>query len=216
MKRIALALACLAAWGAGAQPPATGKAVGSAKAPASTANPPVKLKAVGSDKAPITIEVFSDFECPACKGLHDGTLPLLVKDYVVKGKVYLIYRDYPLPMHKYSRLAASYACAAARIGRSAEVADALFLHQSVWSVDGQVEQTVDKVLTRAEAAKVHETFTDPSITAEIQHDIELGKAAGINQTPTMIVRHNGVPYPLPGGAVNYDLLRSFLDHLLVK
>jgi protein-disulfide isomerase len=197
MKRIALALACLAALGAGAAPPAKGKAVGSAK-------------------APITIEVFSDFECPACKGLHDETLRLLMKDYVVTGKVYLIYRDFPLPLHKYSRLAASYACAAARIGRYAEVADALFLNQTAWSVDGRVEQTVVKALTPTEAAEVRKLFTDPSITAEIQHDIELGKAAGINQTPTMIVRHNGVPYPLPGGAVNYDLLRGFLDHLLVK
>jgi protein-disulfide isomerase len=197
MKRIALVLACLVALGAGATPPANGKAV-------------------GSPKAPITIEVFSDFECPACKGLHDEALRLLVKDYVVTGKVYLIYRDFPLPLHKYSRLAASYACAAARIGRYAEVADALFLNQTAWSVDGRVEQTVVKALTPTEAAEVRKLFTDPSITAEIQHDIELGKAAGINQTPTMIVRHNGVPYPLPGGAVNYDLLRGFLDHLLVK
>jgi protein-disulfide isomerase len=197
MKRIAVALACLAAWSAGAAPPGKGKAV-------------------GFDQAPISIEVFSDFECPACKGLHNDTLPLLLKDYVVKGKVYLIYREFPLPMHKYSRLAATYACAAARIGRYAEVADALFMNQSAWSVDGRVEQTVVKALTPAEAAMVRKLFTDPGITAEIQHDIELGKAAGINQTPTMIVKHNGVPYPMPGGAVNYALLRSFLDSLLAK
>ncbi|MGO9094179.1 MAG: DsbA family protein [Bryobacteraceae bacterium] len=197
MKRIAVALACLAGLSAGATPPGKGKAVGSAS-------------------APITIEVFSDFECPACKGLHDEGLRMLVKDYVVTGKVYLIYRDFPLPMHKYSRLAASYACAAARIGRYAEVADALFMNQLTWSVDGRVEQTVVKALTPTEAAEVRKLFTDPGITAEIQHDIELGKAAGINQTPTLIVRHNGVPYPLPGGNVNYDLLRGFLDHMLAK
>ena len=57
-------------------------------------------KSLGSPSAPIRIEVFSDFECPACKGLHEQVLPLLMKDYIISGKVFLVSREFPLRMHQ--------------------------------------------------------------------------------------------------------------------
>ncbi len=175
------------------------------------ANPPRPDRtAVGSPSAPITIEVFSDFECPACKTLHDQTLPSLLKDYVAAGKVYLIHREFPLPQHTYSRLAATYALAAARIGKYAEVADRLFLHQVEWAASGDVDGTVCRGLTPTEAAAVRAAVKDPSIAAEIQHDVDMGQRLGLRQTPTMIIRHGSTSYPWPG-AVDYELLRSYLD-----
>jgi hypothetical protein len=41
--------------------------------------------------------------------------------------VYLVQREYPLPIHAYARQAACYACAAERIGRYQEVCDQLFM-----------------------------------------------------------------------------------------
>src|SRR5882672_3661902 len=75
------------------------------------------LKALGAPGAPITLEVFSDFQCPSCKALHEETLRPLVTDYVNNGKVYLIHRDFPLAMHAYSRTAALYANASFRLNR---------------------------------------------------------------------------------------------------
>jgi hypothetical protein len=60
-------------------------------------------KARGIPVAAITIEVFSDFQCPACKALYEQTLKPLVADHVDKGKVYLVHRDFPLPIHAYAR-----------------------------------------------------------------------------------------------------------------
>jgi protein-disulfide isomerase len=170
-------------------------------------------KSLGSPSAPIRIEVFSDFECPACKALHEQILPLVFKDYVIPGKVYLVSREFPLPMHQYSREAASYATAAARFGKYQQVADALFLKQTVWEVSGKVWDTVVNVLTPAEAKKVQALAKDPSVLSAVQHDVELGRAAAINQTPTMIVTHGANRFPVVG-AINYDLLRSLLDGLL--
>src|SRR6266851_6537087 len=59
-------------------------------------------KAFGSKNAPVTMEVFSDFQCPACKTLFTTTNRRLMDDYVSNGKVYLIHRDFPLPMHAHS------------------------------------------------------------------------------------------------------------------
>jgi protein-disulfide isomerase len=84
------------------------------------------LKSTGRQTAPISIEVFSDFQCPACKALHEQTLKPLIADYVRTGKVFLQHRDFPLPMHQYARPAANLAAAAGHIGKYEEVADALF------------------------------------------------------------------------------------------
>ncbi len=61
----------------------------------------IKGDSFGSPSAPIMMEVFSDFECPACKTFHDTEVPQLMRDYVSNGKVYLIYRYFPLPMHQH-------------------------------------------------------------------------------------------------------------------
>jgi protein-disulfide isomerase len=170
-------------------------------------------KSLGSPSAPIRIEVFSDFECPACRGLHEQILPLVFRDYVIPGKVYLVSREYPLPMHQFSREAANYATAAARLGKYQDVADALFKNNLVWELNGKVWDTVAGVLTPAEAKKVQLEAKDPSVLSEVQRDVDAGKAAGINQTPTMIVTRGANRFPVVG-LVNYNLLRSLLDGLL--
>ena len=96
-----------------------------------------KAKAMGSPTAPVTMEVFASFDCPHCKDLHDNTLPLIIRDYVVPGKVYLVNREFPLAgqYHPFAREAADYAVAAARIGKYQQVADALFRNQQRWAVE---------------------------------------------------------------------------------
>jgi len=170
-------------------------------------------KSLGSPTAPIRIEVFSDFECPACKGLHEQILPLIMRDYVIPGKVFLVSREFPLAMHKYSREAASYATAAARVDKYQPVADTLFKNQAAWEVSGKVWDTVANVLTPVEARKVQLLARDPSVMGEVERDVDAGRAAGINQTPTMIVTSGTRRFPV-AGAVNYNLLRSMLDGLL--
>ncbi len=172
-------------------------------------------KASGFPNAPIMIEVFSDFQCPACKVLHDEALRPLMKDYVGNGKVYLIQRNFPLPMHAYSRQAALYATAAERIGKYQQVADALFANQAAWSASGKVDETACSVLTPAEAKQVRALVSTPATVASIEQDIALGKKVRLDQTPTLIVTYRLKQYPL-AGAVNYSLLSRFLDDLLAK
>src|SRR5437899_2610637 len=90
------------------------------------------MKAYGSKTAPITMEVFSDYQCPACRAFYQDSLRLVIENYVNSGKVYLVHRDFPLPVHAYSRQAARYANAAARIGRFDKAEEALFAKQDSW------------------------------------------------------------------------------------
>jgi protein-disulfide isomerase len=86
-------------------------------------------KAFGSKAAPVVVEIYSDFQCPACKQLFLNTTQKVMDNYVSTGKIYLVHRDFPLPMHAYSRVAASYSRAAAHIGKCEPVEMALFQNQ---------------------------------------------------------------------------------------
>ena len=187
--------------------------------PCLAATPDVdKGKAVGLPTAPIRMEIFGDFTCVHCRALHEGTLPLLMKEFVVPGKLYIIDRAFPLTGmgHQYSREAFAYAVAAARIGKYPEVADALYAHQDTWMMAGNVWDCVAAVLKNpADQKKVKELSKDPGVLAEIEAEYQEGVQAGVNVTPTMIVTAGGKRYPVPPGA-SYELLRSLLNELLRK
>ena len=169
----------------------------------------------GTSVSAVHIEVFSDFQCPACKTLHEQTVKPLIADYVDRGKVYLVNREFPLPMHPYAREAACYACAAERVGKYEQTADALFAAQEVWSKNGKVAETVMSVLSPAEVKQVRALAKSPEITAEVDRDVQAGQANRIQQTPTMIVTHKGKTYPV-SGVVSYPILRRFIDQLLTQ
>lgn len=111
-------------------------------------------KAFGSKNAPIVLEVFSDYQCPACKSLFETTNRQLMDNYVTTGKVYLIHRDFPLPMHAYSRVAARYARAAAELGKIELVEKALFDNQEKWEQSGDVDGILAAVLSPTDMTKV--------------------------------------------------------------
>ncbi len=169
--------------------------------------------AFGSKTAPITMEVFSDFQCPACKTLYTSTNRQLMDNYVSTGKVYLIHRDFPLPMHAYSRIAARYARAAAQIGKFEPVEQVLFQNQEKWEQTGDVDGTVASVLSAAEMAKIRALVKGGTLDAGIDKDSALGQLYRVSQTPTTVFHSKGQTYPF-AGVMTYDMLKQFLDQLL--
>lgn len=169
--------------------------------------------AFGSKSAPITMEVFSDFQCPACKTLYNSTWQQLMDNYVSAGKVYLIHRNFPLPNHAYSRVAARYAVAAGRLGRFEPVEQVLFRNQEKWEQNGDVDGTVASVLSPAEMTKVRGLVKGGTLDAEIDRDYALGQGYHVTQTPTSILHAKGQIYPVVG-VVSYQVLKQFLDQLV--
>ncbi len=174
-------------------------------------------RTVGSPNAPVTLEVYSDFECPHCARLHFGALKQALGDCVAAGKVRIVYHDFPLPQHRYARKAALYADAAVRIGRYERVCDTLFRTREEWARTGDVDAAVAKELTPAEMAKLRNVLSDPKSMAEINGEIDADLAAGgripLTETPTMLLLGKGKRYPITGD-VRYDLLRQFIDTIV--
>lgn len=168
--------------------------------------------ATGSKNAPIVMEVFSDYQCPACKTLFMTTNRQIMDNYVSTGKVYFIHRDFPLPMHAHSQVAAQYSRAAAQIGKFEPVQQALFNSQEKWEQTGDVDGTVAAVLSPAEMAKVRALVKGGTLNAVIQKDVALGKLYNVGQTPTTVFHAKGQTYPY-SGVMSYDILKNFLDQL---
>lgn len=171
-------------------------------------------KAYGSKNAAVVMETFTDFQCPACKQLYTTTLQRVMNNYVANNKVYMVHRDFPLPMHAYSRIAASYARAACHIGRCDAVEEILFQEQEKWEATGDVKGTVASVLTPAEMKKVQALVDGGTLEPLIERDLQIGRAVPVNQTPTTIIHtRDGQTYPVVG-FVSYEVLTTLLNQLV--
>jgi protein-disulfide isomerase len=170
-------------------------------------------RAAGPVTAAVRIDLFSDFECPACKSLHEQTIKRVKEEFALKGKIRLVHHDFPLPQHKHARRAAVLAAAADRLGKYDLVADALFRQQESWSKSGNVDAVVDAVLTPDEQKKLREIAKDPAILTNIERDIQLGQRMKVSSTPTMIVTHDGKPNPVVG-VVSYAVFSKYLNTIV--
>jgi protein-disulfide isomerase len=198
--------------GASAQP----KAQASKDAAASTVAGAANRKGIGSPSAPITMEVFGDFQCPACRTFYETTVKQVIDDYVIPGKVYLVHRDFPLEMHPYARQAARLANAAAEFGQFEAIERALYDHQDEWVAKGNIDEIIAPSFAPAQFKKfqAYEAQHIAEINASIERDRALGNQRNVNQTPTVFVTSHGKTEALPGGGVDYKLLKQYFDYLL--
>lgn len=215
--------------------PRAGQSVKNAKLARSPQPLPAPVKSYGSRSAPITMEVFSDYECPMCRTLYEQTLWPMISDYVASGKVYLIHRDYPLaiPAHKYSGQAARWANAAAQIGQFENVEAALYDNQQAWDASGDLEKYIAAAMSGADfkrVQKIMETCEPPgpagrqgtvimpphpcSVDTYIEQDVALGNKLPVSGTPTWVITYKGQRLPPSTGAVSWPLLKQFFDSLL--
>ena len=171
----------------------------------------------GRPNSPIKIEVFSDYQCPACRQFYLGTMRQVLSEYGDAGKVCVVYHEFPLmTIHPHAEEAARYGHAALQLGirQWSQVTDALFQAQPEWAASGQVEAVVASALSTEDMAKVRQLVNDPAIHAAIRRDIELGDSMGVNSTPTFFITANGKTEK--GGLVQFPILKRYLDSRLAQ
>jgi protein-disulfide isomerase len=215
--------------------PASAKSTAAAhKHAAADPAPSAPVKTIGNHNAPITMEVFSDYQCPSCGNFYETTLRAMISDYVASGKVYLVHHDFPLQMHTYSGQAARWANAAAMVGQFQDVDAALFDNQAKWTADGNLEKYVAGAISPANFKRVEailKSCTAPAPTSKVDRslpqaeagcpvdsyivqDIVLGNAVPVQATPTFIIHYKGQSYPASSGIITWPILKQFFDTLL--
>lgn len=174
----------------------------------------------GNANAPVTIIEFASMTCPHCAAFQKDVIPLLKKDYIDKGNVKLVFREYPLDG------AARLASAVARClpgDQYFSFIDLLFKNQVNWIKDfngnGQLEkEDVLEGLTQMgriaglSADKVKACGDDPKNLALVDANWMEGQTKyNVNSTPTFII--NGTSH---SGEIPYPELQKILDPLIKK
>lgn len=184
--------------------------------PASIASPhPASFKTSGSVSAPITIEIYSDYECPYCAKYFHETIPLLMADFVQTGKVRLIHRDFPLPQHAWAKRAARYANAAGELGQYDAAVNQIFQTQDLWRENGNIDAQLIQVLPPGVMQKVRDKVQhDAKLDDTVARDIAMAGKDHIDQTPSLVIESNGRRQTLP--APPFAALKSYIEQLLAK
>jgi predicted DsbA family dithiol-disulfide isomerase len=149
----------------------------------------------GPADALVTIVEFSDFQCPYCAQMARILHQL---DAQYPGKVRLVFRHFPLPMHKDAATAAEAAACAGDQGKYWEMHDRLFAGQKNLTRSDLGRYAADLGL---QATRFAACLDSGKHAADWQKDRADGERYGVTGTPALFV--NG--RPVFGAATMLDL-----------
>jgi protein-disulfide isomerase len=141
----------------------------------------VDVPSVGPAEAEIVITVFNDYQCPYCKNLK------ILLDQVMEryqGRAHMVFKSFPLAMHKSARLAATAALAADRQGKFEEMHAKLYENQTLLN-DAKIDELATEIGLDIE--KFKSDMKDPKVQQIISRDLQEGQMAGVRGTPTIFV-----------------------------
>jgi len=161
-------------------------------------------RTLGEPDAPVTIEIWSDFQCPACRTLAIDVEPPIISSFVEPGTAKLVYRDAAFQgqrgdgRYDESVEAAAGARCAADQGRFWQMHDWLFTN---WNGENEGAFRVERLRSIAGAAGLELVAYDSCMAAgdkqtAVRGETQEGLSGGINSTPTLFVngfKVNGVP-----------------------
>lgn len=158
--------------------------------PAGPVNVPQRADApvLGNKNAKVSVEEFSDFQCPFCQRFFKDTFGQIKSKYIDTGKVKFVFRHYPLPFHQNAQKAAEAGECASRQGKFWPYHDVLF---AKGQADGAGLAVADLKKYAADLglnAAQFNSCLDGGQTAEIvKKDTADGSASGVSGTPTVFI-----------------------------
>lgn len=151
-------------------------------------------RAMGDPEAPVLIEVYEDFQCPACKTYSEQIEPQVTDAYVATGDVLYVFRHYPFlddnAPRKESDQAANASMCAADQNRFWDYHDMLFAN---WNGENQGSFNDKRLVAFAEAlvgldmAAFNQCFEANLHADEIINDFLMGRDSGVTGTPAVMV-----------------------------
>lgn len=162
----------------------------------------------GPANAKVTFVEFADFECPGC-GVASPIVKQLRGEY--KGKIRYVFRQFPLQMHKHSKLAAQAAEAAGAQGKFFEMEDKIFSGQKDWANSDKPLEIYTRYAKEIgiDTDRFKKEVESGAYTKKIEADMKDGYAVGIDYTPTFFI--NGVKQE---GGIDYKTYKDQFDKLL--
>ena len=162
----------------------------------------------GAARAPIVLEEFGDLQCPPC-ALIASVLEKLEKEF--HGRLRVVFRQFPLAMHKHAMEAARAAEAAGAQGKFWEMSDTLYENQPTWSKESEVTALFEGYAAKIglDLARYKVDREDNKLLGRIGLDNQRGISLEVKSTPTLFINNQRVPQQF----LNEDGLRAAIDNL---
>jgi len=170
---------------------------------------------MGNPDAPVTMIEFSDYQCPFCLRYFNDTLEKVKANYVETGKVFYVFKDFPITqIHPQAPKAAEAAECAGEQGQYWAMHDRLFQgQQAEWN---QNPDAVNIFKGYAEELGLdmdafNDCFDSGKYADEVAADLDEGLRAGVTGTPSFFI--NG---QMVSGAQPYEVFEQVLNAALAQ
>jgi protein-disulfide isomerase len=175
---------------------------------------------VGDPNAPVTIDVFEDFQCPACKSFTENIEPLVIQNLVATGQARYVFHNYPFldgdgaGSSGESDQAANASMCASEQDKFWEMHTALYIN---WNGENQGAFNNRRLQAIAESIGLdmdsfNSCFSSNKYESEVQADFDLGQDMGVSGTPTVFVNGNRVG--APGRVASYQEIADAVNAIV--
>ncbi|MDL1910429.1 DsbA family protein [Chloroflexi bacterium CFX6] len=175
---------------------------------------------LGDPNAPAVIEVFEDFQCPACQFFTESIEPLILQYLVETGKARLVFRHYPFidgvgaGNGGESDQAANAAMCANEQGKFWDMQTVIYAN---WNGENLGNLSNRRLQAMAEAINLdmnafNSCFRDNKYRDAIQADFDRAEELGVSGTPSVFV--NGNPVGEPGKVASFQEIAVAVDAIV--
>ncbi|HEY3383304.1 MAG TPA: DsbA family protein [Vicinamibacterales bacterium] len=200
---------------------AAGQASARPTTPPPAPDPRVRLPKVGGHvlgkpDAPITMVEFTDLQCQYCARFANGAFPQIKSEYIDKGLVRFVTRDFPLDIHPHAELAARASRCAGEQGRFWEVRRTLMINYSKLNPDFITATATDAKL---DMAAFTGCLSSGRFKDEIRKELDEAFDFGVEGTPTFFIgrtQGEGLEGQRVVGALPFEMFDAKFKELLKK
>jgi len=166
--------------------------------------------AKGNAMAKVVITEYSDYQCPFCARFTLDTLPQLQNDYLETGKVKFVFKDFPIPNHKYAQLASEATYCAG------EQNEEYYWKMHVKLFESQKDLSKEALIKYAEETGVNinvfkSCLENGKYKTLVLRNRQDGLTAGVGATPTLYINGTEVV-----GVQPYENLAKIIETELKK
>ena len=172
---------------------------------------------LGDPNAPATIDVFEDFQCPACQRFTQNTEPLIIQNLVATGRARYVFHNYPFlddgSVNKESEQAANAAMCANEQEKFWEMHSILYANMGAENMGGFSNRRLQAMgeSLGLDMDAFNSCLDANKYEAEIQSDIDLAQQWGVSGTPTVFV--NGQRVGPAGQVPSYEEIENAVSSI---
>ncbi len=172
---------------------------------------------MGDPNAPVRVDVYEDFQCPACKSFTEDVETRLIEAYIKTGKIYYVFHHFPFlddrVLTKESDQAANASLCANEQGRFWDYHDILFAN---WDGENEGGFADKRLIAFADNLGLdmdafNACFAENRYKSQITADLDLGRQIGVTGTPGVFVNGNAVA---PGYIPSYEQMQQAIEAAL--